>query len=458
MKSPVDEKYEVLIVGAGVAGLAAARELTAEGLSVCLIEARDRVGGRVFTHRDSVEGFPVELGAEFVHGKPREVFEIIDAAEIPLIDVTARHWQVEAGKVVTSEEYESRLDAVMEQMKAERGPDRSFQQFIDSWVEKTKETKTAEIATAYVEGFHAARADTVGIQGLNRTNEAADKLDGDTSYRIFGGYDEFVGAIFSSLKRELTALNLETIVEEISWSRGNVEIHTRKRKAEKRLSGACALITLPLGVLKAVPPADGAVRFVPALTEKNESIQRLQIGNAVRVILRFHERFWEKLELRNEDARISLWKLGFLHSRSERIPTWWTQLPVRAPILVGWAGGGAADVISNFAPADLVEAALVSLSNILNMERDRLDSLFERAFVHNWSTDPFSRGAYSYVPVNGLEAMQRLSAPVDDTLFFAGEATNWEGHWGTIHGAIATGRRAAREIIASSRATKSERE
>jgi monoamine oxidase len=251
------------------------------------------------------------------------------------------------------------------------------------------------------------------------------------------------------LKRELTVLNLETIVEEISWSRGKVEIHARKRKAERRLSGLSALITLPLGVLKAVPPADGAVRFAPALTEKNESIQHLQMGNAVRITLRFHERFWEKLELPNEDARISLWNLGFLHSRSERIPTWWTQLPVRAPILVGWAGGGAADAVSMLAPADLVEAALVSLSNILNFERGRLDSLFERAFVHNWSTDPFSRGAYSYVPVNGLDAMQRLASPVEDTLFFAGEATNWEGLWGTIHGAIATGRRAAREIIAS---------
>jgi monoamine oxidase len=443
------EKYEVLIVGAGVAGLAAARELTSEGLSVCLIEARDRVGGRVFTHRDSAEGLPVELGAEFVHGRPREVFEIADAAGVPLIDVTARHWQVEAGKVVTSDEFQSRLDAVMEQMKSDRGPDRSFQEFIDSWLETTRDIETAEIATAYVEGFHAARAGTVGIHGLNRTNEAAEKIDGDSTFRIMGGYDEFVGAIFSSLKRELTVLNLETIVEEISWSRGKVEIHARKRKAERRLSGVRALITLPLGVLKAVPPADGAVRFVPALTEKYESIQRLQMGNAVRIILRFHERFWEKLELPNEDARISLWNLGFLHSRSERVPTWWTQLPVRAPILVGWAGGGAADAVSNLAPADLVEAALVSLSNLLNMERSRLDSLFERAFVHNWSTDPFSRGAYSYVPVDGLEAMQRLAAPVDGTLFFAGEATRWEGHWGTIHGAIATGRRAAQEIIAS---------
>jgi phytoene dehydrogenase-like protein len=183
----MNEKYDVLVVGAGVAGLAAARELTAEGLSVCLLEARDRVGGRVFTYRDRAEGFPVELGAEFVHGKPREVFEITDAAEVSLIDVTSRHWQVEAGKVVTSEEYQSRLDAVLEQMKADRGPDRSFQEFINSWLETTRDIETAKIANAYVEGFHAARAGTVGIQGLNRTNEAAEEIDGDSNFRKMGG-------------------------------------------------------------------------------------------------------------------------------------------------------------------------------------------------------------------------------------------------------------------------------
>jgi monoamine oxidase len=193
-----------------------------------------------------------------------------------------------------------------------------------------------------------------------------------------------------------------------------------------------------------------AVRFSPKLPEKEDAANALEMGNAFRIVLRFRERFWEKLDLPDKRGNANLWDLGFLHSRDEKIPTWWTQLPVRTPLLVGWAGGPVADQLCSMGRDELISVAIESLSNILRIGRDRILDQFVKAHFHNWADDPFSRGAYSYVPVNGLAVQRKLAEPVAGTLFFAGEATNTEGHLGTVHGAIATGYRAAREILAES--------
>jgi len=451
MSQPTEMTCDVLIVGAGVAGLAAAMELTANGLKVCLIEARDRIGGRIYTFREELDSIPLELGAEFVHGKAPETFSIADALGLPLVDVTASHWSVVDGRLIRSEESWSELDSIMKRLKEEKGPDRLFTDFLEEYVNETGRTEVKSVASSYVQGFHAARLDKVGVAGLNRTSEAAESIDGDKSFRILGGYDELPAAMFSSLKRELTILNLETVVEEVCWEDGKVEVVTVRRDHRSRLRAPRAILTLPLGVLKAPPGTKGAVQISPRLPERESALNEVEMGNAVHIALRFTERFWESMEFPTREGSASLWDLGFLHARNEVVPTWWTQLPVRTSTLVGWAGGGAADELCRLTDAELVGTAITSLSRILNLDQARLNRLLDKAFVHNWSTDPFSRGAYSYVGLNGLDAMKQLATPVKSTLFFAGEATSFDGHWGTVHGAIGSGRRAAREILGAIR-------
>jgi monoamine oxidase len=156
------------------------------------------------------------------------------------------------------------------------------------------------------------------------------------------------------------------------------------------------------------------------------------------------------LKLPTKEGRAEeLTKLAFLHAPDELMPTWWTRLPVRAPVLVGWAGGPRAEELSAEGGRFIFDQALESLSGILGVGRKRVEGLLEETYTHDWRSDPLSRGAYSYVPVGSLQAQATLARPVGDRLFFAGEATNTEGHCGTVHGAIASGFRAAREVIKS---------
>jgi monoamine oxidase len=222
------------------------------------------------------------------------------------------------------------------------------------------------------------------------------------------------------------AIHLNTPVREIEWAPGQVRVNG--------FEASHAVITLPLGVLQS-----NKIRFRPEIKTKTNALESLAMGSVVKVILHFDVRFWEDLGLTN---------LAFLHAHSESIPTWWTTQPVVAPILTGWAGGPPGEALAFKKESEVLKTALDSLARILNMRRNSLQRHLRASFVADWQTDPFSLGAYSYVPVGGFPAARKLAEPLEETLFFAGEATNTEGHSGTVHGAIATGYRAAAEILA----------
>jgi len=239
---------------------------------------------------------------------------------------------------------------------------------------------------------------------------------------------------------------LNTVVEEVRWQPNEIRITTASSRGSldsARFSRA--LITLPLGVLQAK-----SVRFIPELTEKQTAANKLAMGQVVKIVMRFREPFWEHLKLITKDGKDhSLKDLSFIHAPDELMPTWWTLVPEQTPVLIGWTGGSRAEELLSTDEQAIRNHALKSLVTIFGVEQERIEELLAEVYYHDWYGDPFSQGAYSYVPVGGLEAQAQLAAPIANTLFFAGEATNTEGHQGTVHGAIATGLRAAREIINS---------
>src|SRR5436309_5141608 len=174
----------VIVVGAGASGLAAARELCAAGLGVLVLEARGRAGGRVHTLHDPASPLPVELGAEFVHGRPREVWAIIERAGLDAREASERHWYVRGGELTKSGEFWRKLKKVFARMKEEKR-DRPFAEFLS---ECCDDETAREAATLYVQGFHAARADRVGTLGLVKAEEASGGVGGDHSFRVAGGY------------------------------------------------------------------------------------------------------------------------------------------------------------------------------------------------------------------------------------------------------------------------------
>ena len=453
MTNEMYDHFDVAIIGAGAAGLSAASELTRHGKRVCMIEARDRVGGRIYTHRDDLESFPIEMGAEFIHGRPHETFDLVNRSKLSIVDVTQRHWQLTNGELVPSKDYWSKMEKVMERMQQAPKPDRSFKELLRECEAAGCDKETLAIAESYVRGFHAARIDLAGIQGLNKTNAAAEAIKGDRSFRVLGGYDLVVEALLKACDKSRLTLLLQTNVREITWKKGAVEIGVFRNGVHLLVSAARALITLPLGVLQAQPGQRGAVRFTPPLHSKEEALRNMVTGDALRMIFRFKDRFWESLTLRAAGRDESLFDLGFIHSSREKVPSWWTQLPVRVPILVAWAGGDIAETLYAKGPDKVEELALTSLANLLGVPPQTVHSKHAQTYFHDWHADPYSRGAYSYVKVNGLSAIERFAEPVERTLYFAGEAVNTEGHWGTVHGAIATGIKAAAEIVKDSTPT-----
>jgi monoamine oxidase len=393
---------DAIVIGAGVAGLAAARQLKLGGRRVVVLEARGRIGGRIHTVRERGWPLPVEGGAEFVHGKPPTLRELSRGAR----EIRGAHY-VE-GLLRRDEVWESVMEKLEELPSArERTVGEALRTL--RWRLRTT-AEERQLAADFLEGFNAARLDRASMKAIAQQTRAAAAIEGDRIARFPRGYDSLPRRLARGLHVELGVR-----VEEVRWGRSGVRVLARSGAWE----GRRAVITLPLGVLQA-----RAVRFNPPLPRwKVEAIDALAMGPVVKIALLFERAHWP------ED-------LAFLHAHEERVPTFWRPLPSRAPALIGWAASRKA-----LALRDPAGDAVRSLSNALGTRVRPV-----RFLVFDWGKDELSRGAYSWVPVGALRAQRDLARQVG-VLHFAGEASHFGGACGTVHGALETGVRAGREIL-----------
>ncbi len=190
------------------------------------------------------------------------------------------------------------------------------------------------------------------------------------------------------------------------------------------------LVTVPLGVLRAPRGAEGAIAFSPEPRALRAAAARLESGPIVKLVLRFTEPVWPE-------------GTSFLHAPSAPFPTFWTALPDPSPVITAWAGGGAALPLTALPRDALIAQALSTLRGLLG--GPPLGRKLAGAWMHDWQADPYARGGYAWVPMGSVGAERALAAPIEGTLFFAGEATDPERS-GTVDGALASGARAAREV------------
>ena len=436
---------DIIVIGAGVAGLSAALNLTRAGLHVQVIEARDRIGGRIFTVRDS-ENYPVELGAEFVHGRPPEIWDLLRDNKIATTEVAGDTWCVRQNQLQPCDFF-SDVEDILGKMDA-RGPDESFLDFLSRCCPNAK-PEAKQRALGYVTGFNAADPADVSVHWLALSERAEEKNEGHRAFRIQGGYESLIDVFRGQLAAANVPLHLETIVHEIHWHADHSHIIAHNAEGGVMFASPRVLITVPLGVLHAGPEENGAIRFTPDLpAEKRRALQQIAMGKVIRITLRFRDRFWESIRPAGGDGK-SLAGLSFLLSEHEVFPTWWTALPEKLPLMTGWAPFGHAESLSGMGEPYIADKAVEALSEVLGVERGRIEMLAAAAFTHDWQEDPFTRGAYSYVKVGGMDAPRILGAPIGNSLFFAGEATDLSGNTGTVHGAISSANRAVKEIIAS---------
>lgn len=431
--------FDVVVVGAGTAGLSALAQLDRAGCRVLCVEARDRIGGRILTMRDPLSPLPIELGAEFIHGRPPEIWQIIQSASLGVYDCLDASVHIRDGIVQGPDDAWEPVNHVMEDMRqtAASEDDQPFAAFL---AKSFHPASAKELSASFVEGFNAAHKEIIGIASLAKDGKASDEIEGDRSFRFFGGYDAIPSHLLRQTADHGAKLRLNTALTEVEWRPGSVKLATVSALTGNAhsISARRAILTVPLGVLQA-----GSIRWRPSPERALHSASALAFGHVMRVVLRFREAFWQ--------ANPHFADVGFLLSNEALFPTWWTTLAVRAPILTGWSAGPHADALLGKSHAEIIGHALTSLQRVLGEASGRPADLLEAAYFHDWSTDPFARGAYSYVPVGALAAREALAEPIAETLYFAGEATELNGHSATVHGAIASGQRAAAQLIAAER-------
>ena len=428
---------DVIVIGAGAAGLAAAGELVRAGRSVLLLEARDRIGGRICTRREAGLSVPLELGAEFIHGPAPLTRALLERAGAGAIDMAGSRWTLRAGELQPAEDWLEDLTRALGKAEILKRQDLSFDALLELLPGVGPETKVA--ARRLAEGFDAADTARASARAI-AAEWAGDTLGNTPQSRPEGGYASLLEALSQPLRAADARVQLQSPVRSVLWSQGSVAVAGERLGTRFEAQAARAIITLPLGVLQAGDAGSGGVHFVPALSTKRAAFQALASGAIIKVLLRFRTPFWEQLHAgRYREA-------SFFHAPEALIPTFWTPYPARAPLLVAWSGGPRAQQLAAGAStAQIARAAMTALQSLFG-EGPAVDELLEAYYLHEWQSDPYACGAYSYLLVGGEQARAQLAQPLGATLFFAGEATDPE-EAGTVTGALRSGVRAARQVL-----------
>ena len=415
----------LLIIGAGAAGLTAAVELLEHKHTVTILEARDRVGGRIHTITDKFST-PVDAGAEFMHGKLPLTSALAKRADAALSLITGNHYQVFNGEVEEGDFLEDEwgeLEHALRHLKE----DTSIASFMDQNFPAGKYYNLRKRVKGFAEGFDLADLHKVSAKALQK--EWGDS-DEDHQYHIRGGYGQLTDYLRDEVIRLGGTIHLSSAVHEVRWSTGKVKVLTedgRSYDAEK------LLVTVPVGVLQ-----KGSIRFSPPLAVHEQAIEKLAFGGVVKFMVEFEEGFWDDL------SHLPFPDFTMVVSDSV-VPTWWTQSPDPKPLLTGWLGGPTTFQISH-EPGFLRQQAIHSIHRIFKYAEKDIESAIRVFHIADWVRDPYARGGYSYSAVESDAAIDALNQPAANTIFFAGEGLYKGPSMGTVEAALQTGKAAAKLI------------
>lgn len=406
----------IIIVGAGAAGLYAARELSKAGQQVIVTEADNRVGGRVHTLSPANFNLNVEAGAEFIHGKLPVTIKLLKEANIGYEKVEFEMYEVKDGRFSKQQEMAPHWDELIKKMKSLE-EDMTIAAFLQENFSAPKYTDLRESVKRFAEGFDVADINKASVMAVRDEWQE----DMEETFRVTGGYGQLIDYLKNQCLAAGCQLHTSFRVNAIDWKRNEVTVRSSDGKEVK---GNKVIVTVPVGLLQS-----GHIHFNPYPEKHMQAAQQIGYGSVIKILFQFKEPFWNQYA---DD-------IGFMFSE-EVVPTWWTQLPSRNGLLTGWFGGQQTMRVKGRPEKEIAAIALQSLAKMLQREQQELQKLLIGQEVHDWSKNPFACGAYTYSMLQTAGARKVFREPVEDTIYFAGEGYN-EGHSaGTVEAALESGK------------------
>ncbi|MDB5199468.1 MAG: FAD-dependent oxidoreductase [Chitinophagaceae bacterium] len=424
------EKFDIIIIGAGAAGLMAAKIASRAKKKVCILEARNRIGGRVHTLIKNGFSKSVEAGAEFIHGKLPVTISLLKEAGIKYYETDGELWQLKNDELKKREDFIEHADQLMKKLK-ELNHDTSIAELLNTYFNDEKYSEMKKSLQQYMEGYDAADINYASSLALKKDWQKED----DDQYRIEGGYQLLLDYLKNACLQNGCSIHLSTIVKKINWKDDYAEVITKDNNS---FFSNIVIITVPLPFLTGEENAAG-ISFEPLLPMVSEAAKQIGYGSVIKIVLEFTHAFWETGEYRRAK------NMFFLFS-DEKIPTWWSQLPDKTPILTGWLAGPKANALANEGEDFILQQALLSLSAVFAIDIKILRQFLKASLIHDWMADPFSKGAYSYNTITSAAAKKKLATPVANTLFFAGEALDDNSN-ATVEGALNSGKDVAEKML-----------
>lgn len=416
----------VIIIGAGLAGLTAGHILGKTGIDYTILEASQVVGGRI----RSLEGFadfPIELGAEEIHGRKSAWYDVIQEQNREVISPAkygTSFYNIE-GKLLTLKEMES--EEVYDQVDKFTLYWEDYDEEDISVIDYLKRLKVPEkyhhVLNAWYGNEYGTSNNRLGVLSMAQSDNKWSS--GESNFTLKDScYNEVIKEVFAEV---LPKVQVNSPVVMIDATKQLIEVETKKGQytAEK------VIVTVPLSILKS-----GDIAFLPPLDEeKQKAIDTIGIDAGMKILLKFKERFWD-------EKTLSIYPGGY-------VPEFWVTglgKDTQDHILTGFINGENAEYLSKLGD----QAVYVALHELDKVFGDRVatDRLID-SYIIDWSKEPYIKGSYSYPSLNSEPERITLAEPIDEKIFFAGEATNAWGHPGTAHGALETGYRAVKELIES---------
>ncbi|MDA9436860.1 flavin monoamine oxidase family protein [Bradyrhizobium sp. CCBAU 51627] len=421
-----DTSEHIVIVGAGAAGLMAARQIARAGKRVTILEARDRCGGRIHPLPASEFGYPADAGAEFVHGEAPVTRALAREAGLTVRTIGGAQWSFD-GTEFLRENARDAHDAELHAAVKDLTDDLTVADFLSRHFAGPDHARLRHAVERMVEGYDAAdpeHASTLALRDewMNEGHSAQARID--------GGYGGLIDFLVAACRKCGVAIHLGAVVTAIEESGDKIVV----RCAGGAMQTCDRLIlTVPLPLLR-------QIALPAAVRAKAAAADDIGFGSVIKILLRFVRPWW--CERREELA-----DMLFLLS-DETIPVWWTRYPDRHPVLTGWFGGPRTAELSHLDSQGLVDVGISSLAAIFSIPREEIARGLVAATATNWAHDPFARGAYSWATPRTSAAQEQLAC-VDGIVLFSGEALYRGRDMGTVEAAFASGMETAASILRS---------